>query len=364
MKLKINDLPYQIAEHAASIHYNLTTRIASAVCAAKRIAAVATIISFGSAAVAVAQDDSIEIDTLNYWIGAGVGGGYDRYGRLLAEFMERQLDDANVIPEIRSSVGGLDALRELSGLDADDTTIMLFNTGLILDEMAGTKEVDFNLADFNWIGKASSEARFVIVSAESGFETFQELRDAETGVIFTTGSFGNSGHIQTGLLNDAFGLGLKIVPGFRGSEALAALLKGESQGELMSEGSAIRAVEAGSGIPVLVFGEPASPQLQDVLRAADIATTTDEILVSELITTLSALGRITVASPNMAPELVAKLRVAYEAAIADPELLERASQQGMPIDYLSGEEAGKLARDVLNGGPRIRELVLAVIEQN
>ncbi|SFR47615.1 Tripartite-type tricarboxylate transporter, receptor component TctC [Yoonia tamlensis] len=364
MKPSIYDVSNQISEKSAALCSNLKKNTAAAYHATRKTVAIAAIISFGATGAVVAQDDTVEINTLNYWIGAGVGGGYDRYGRLLAEFMERQLGDANVIPEIRSAVGGLDALRELSELDADDATVMLFNTGLILDEMAGNEDIDFNLADFNWIGKASSEARFVIVSADSGFETFQDLRDAEAGVIFTTGSFGNSGHIQTGLLNNAFDLELKIVPGFRGSESLAALLKGESQGELMSEGSAIRAVEAGSGIPILVFGDPVSPLLQDTPKATDIAQTGDEILATDLITALSALGRITVASPHMDPALVAKLRAAYAAAIADPELLERAAQQGMPIDYLSGEEAGQLARDILNGDPRIRELVVEVIEQN
>jgi tripartite-type tricarboxylate transporter receptor subunit TctC len=77
---------------------------------------------------------------------------------------------------------------------------------------------------------------------------------------------------------------------------------------------------------------------------------------------MTVLGRITVAPPAMHRDVVAQLREAYAMVMRDPAFLTEAEEQGLPISFMPGEEVERMAREILTGDPRIRELVQAVFE--
>ena len=229
-----------------------------------------------------ADEAPADIGTISYFIGSKPGGGYDRYGRLIAKHLELNLPGSTFIPENRASGGGVPALRTLRDATPDDRMVMLFNTGILLSELAGRDGMDITLGDFNWIGKASSESRVLLVHTKTGISTFQELREFEPGLVFVTADYGNSSHVQTSMINNAFDLGFHIIPGFGGSEAEAALLRGEVDGIFVSESNVAALVEANIAIPLLVFGETTLDVLQNVLDANEVTTNTDEELTDFL----------------------------------------------------------------------------------
>ncbi|SIO07008.1 Bug family tripartite tricarboxylate transporter substrate binding protein [Vannielia litorea] len=308
---------------------------------------------------ATAQDRPALPGRIDYLIGSDPGGGYDRYGRLVARYMETHLDGVTVVPVNRGSAGGVSALRDLKDA-TDGSAIMIFNTGILMNELGG---LGLGLQDYRWIGKASSEARVLLVATATGITSFEALRREGAGLIFVTSAHGSSAFIQTSLIDMAFGIGLKIVPGFGGNEAEAALMKGEVQGSFVSESNVAPLVEAGVARPLLLFGKPSDPALEGVPRAADLALEGDALIVARAIGALTELGRITVAAPGIDPELLEELRAAYAAALADPGLKAEAAEQGMPLDPLPGPEVDRLAEDVLGQSRRLEELIKTVLDR-
>lgn len=306
---------------------------------------------------AAAEEMPARIDFL---IGAKPGGGYDRYGRLIAKYMESHLEGVTVVPINKAAAGGVPALREVREDGADGSEIMIFNTGKLLAQLGGEP---LALESYRWLGKATSEARVLMVHPDSGIDSFEALQTGSEGLIFVTSSHGSSAHIQTHLIREAWGLEMSIVPGFGGNEAEAALLKGEVDGILVSESNVAAIVEAGLARPLMVFGETTDPLLADVPKGTALAETEAQKMVARAITVMTRIGRPVVAAPDVAPEVLTQLRAAFAAALADPALLAEAAAGGMDLDVLPGEAAEQLARDLLAGSPGLAEMVQVVLAE-
>ena len=306
----------------------------------------------------LAQENPAAPASIVLIIGSKPGGGYDRYGRLVAKYLSKHLKDSIVTPVNKATAAGVPALKEIADKGADGTKLLTFNTGLLLRQLSG---VSLNIDQYSWLGKASSEARVLLVGKDAGISNFQDLRTRGAGLVFVSSSYGSSAFIQTHLLNDAFGLNLKIVPGFGGNEAEAALLKGEVDGALVSESNVAPLVEAGAVVPILVFGTPRDPTLADISKGLDIAQTQDQILVARTITTLTELGRPLVAAPDLNAELLDTYRRAYHSALTDPELLAEAAAQKMPVSYMKGDQSQLLVVEMLTADGRIADMVQAVL---
>ena len=310
----------------------------------------------------IADTEPLAVRNITYFIGSKTGGGYDRYGRLVARYLNKKLPETKVIPENRANASGIPALRQVRDHGQDGSKITLFNTGLLLSQLGGMAHMDVNLETYSWIGKASSEARVLMLQKDTGISSFDALLNKSEGLVFVTSNYGNSAFIQTHLLRDAFDLKIKIVAGFGGSESKSALLKGEADGMLTSESNVAQLVENGAALPVLVFGASDLPELEGVASAHDFAATGDQKLVVDAIVAMTQLGRVTVAAPGLDEATLATLRGAYAAALRDPELLAEAEQQRMPIDPLSGEETEAIVKQLLIGSQRLRDMVAATLK--
>ena len=299
-------------------------------------------------------------DRITYVIGSNAGGGYDRYGRLIARYLEKHLPVRSVTPVNRAVAGGKLAVRDVINGPSNASEIMIFNTGQIFSELTVP---DTGLANAKWIGKAAAEARVLVVHPKTGIESFEELRKKSESLTFVASSFGNAGHLQTSMINDAFGLKLKVVPGFGGGERRASMAKGEADGMIASESNISPLVEAGHAVPIMMFGTPTDPALTNVPRATDLAETEDEILVTTVIESFSLLGRPTIAPAATDPEVLDTLREAFVAVMTDPEFLAEAEAQGLPIDWLPGPETEALAMQLLADNPRLAEMINAILSR-
>jgi tripartite-type tricarboxylate transporter receptor subunit TctC len=309
----------------------------------------------------VLADSPLAGRTITYFIGSDAGGGYDRFARLIGRYMERQIPGSTVVPVNRGTASGVAALRELAVADADSAVMMSFNTGLLLGQVGGMDGIDFDLLDFRWIGKAASEARVLLVHTDSDVTGLDELRASSEELVFVTSGFGGAAHVQLTLLKHVFDLPVRVVPGFGGNEAEAALLKGEVDGLLVSESNVAPLVEAGAARAIAVFGTVSDPLLADVPPASAAATTEDQRLVVRTIDIMTALGRPTVAAPAVSDAILAEMRAAYAAAIADPAFLAEAAEQGLPIDYLDGAASEAMAAELLASIERLRDLVTTAL---
>src|SRR4051812_22429706 len=113
--------------------------------------------------------------TVTYIVATAPGGGYDTYGRLVAEYMQRYLPGSTFIVKNMPGAGHVIGANAIYASRADGLTIGTFNTGLIYNQLIGLEGVRFDLNKMSWIGKASADPRVVVIAQQSPIKSFEEL---------------------------------------------------------------------------------------------------------------------------------------------------------------------------------------------
>ena len=75
--------------------------------------------------------------TVTYIVATAPGGGYDLYGRLVAEYMQRHLPGSTFIVRNVPGAGHLIGTNAIYAAKPDGLTIGTFNTGLIYNQLIG-----------------------------------------------------------------------------------------------------------------------------------------------------------------------------------------------------------------------------------
>src|SRR6201988_1761839 len=190
----------------------------------------AVIVSLGFASVALAQSeaDFFKGKTVNYIVATAPGGGYDTYGRLVAEYMQKYLPGSTFVVKNMPGAGHLVGTNALYAAKPDGLTIGTFNTGLIYNQLIGLDGVKFDLTKMSWIGKASSEARVIVIAAQSPIKTFAQLREHKQPVNFAVAGIGSAAYVETVMLANLLQLPIKIQSGSSGHDDQVAMHRGES----------------------------------------------------------------------------------------------------------------------------------------
>jgi tripartite-type tricarboxylate transporter receptor subunit TctC len=84
--------------------------------------------------------------------------------------------------------------------------------------------------------------------------------------------------------------------------------------------------------------------------------------VINLIGTTSELSRFTAGPPDIVPERLAALRVAYRKALEDPEMREKSAKAGRPIVPMYDKEVAEQVKMALQQPPEIVARLKAIIE--
>jgi len=298
-----------------------------------------------------ATEDFFAGRTITYIVATNPGGGYDTYARLVARYMEKHLGGANVRIRNVPGAGNIVGANQLYVSEPDGLTIGTFNTGLIYAQLLRRPGIRFDLSELSWIGKAASDARVLIVSRESGLRSIEDLLDQDHPLLFGSSGPGSASHNETLFLKKMLDLDVRLVNGLGGNKAQMSMLRGEIVGIFASYSALRPFVESGSGIVLLHIN--GQHQFGDTVPSAEslVHDEAGAVLLS-LIRTTAALGRLTAAPPGTGPEVLARLRSAYAAALADPGLLAEAKRLRIPIDPLIGGEVAEMVSAALDLTPR------------
>lgn len=282
---------------------------------------------------------------LVYIVATKVGGGYDTMGRLIAKYLPRYLEVADVrvknVPGASHVVGAL----EIFNAGGEGLTIGTFNTGLIYAQIVGDLPAALDLRRFAWVGKATDEARVLVVGANSPFTSIEDLRAAKRPIVLASSGLRNASHYESLMLARALGLDVKIIPNFAGQEPETSMLRGEIDGTLGSESALAPFVKNGFGRILLRIGGAADASIP---QARDLVQTEEGHFLVTLIETQSHLGRLTASSPHTDPRRLEEIRRAYDKVLGDPELLAEAAKLGIRISARSGEDVAAAINASLN----------------
>lgn len=304
---------------------------------------------FASAVSAEESKDShtfFKGKTLTYIVATKPGGGYDTYARLLAPALGAKLGVRKVVVKNIPGAGHLIGLKALSVADPDGLTIGTFNTGLIYAQLGGQDAMTVDLREMSWIGKASSDARILLLGTNSGFSSIEDLRESKRPVVFGSSGVNSASFIEASLMSSVLGIDMKMVTGFAGAEAELGILRGDLDAIVGSYSSLAPFIEAGNGTIALAWGGEVPGDPKGFGDLSDISDEDAGVLV--LLENLTLLGRLTAAPPGLNPEILASLNKAYSDAVSDPELQQKAQDLGLPLDPATGPEVQFKILETLN----------------
>ena len=294
---------------------------------------------------AFAQDRSsfYKSRTFSYIISAGAGGGYDLYGRLVAEFMQRQLPGSTFVVKNMAGAGHLIGANALYASPPDGYTLGSFSTGLIYNQISKNASVRFDLTKMSWIGKAGTDPRVVVISATSPIKTFDEFLQQKELQNFAASGLGSASYVEMILLSRTMKLPIKVLTGYQGSADQLAMRRGEIVGTIGSRSSLQQFVNNGYGRFIAQIGglDTDVPQMSAWARDESGANSI------ALIQSQGDIARLTAGPPGIPADRLNILIDAYRNALNDPDLQARAIKFGYPIEPAYGEEVAKIINKAL-----------------
>jgi len=295
------------------------------------------------------------------------GGGYDEYARLISPYLEKYTG-ARVDIYNMPGAGGLRGANELFSAPKTGLTIGMINgSAMVTNELAEMRGADYKIGEFEFLGRIVSDTRVMVVSLDSGYETFEEIWQAGEEVKIGATGLGGSTYVDAVIAKEAFDMKLKVIHGFDSSSVLRqAMLRGDIIGSWGSWGSAADAVDEGRHKIVLQSGVERMADLAHVPTAFEMAEKTADPEYTRAILTawesLHAVGRPVAVPPGTPPDRIQFLREAFAKALHDPELIKKAQESGRVIRYASGEEMTKLVSDATHLPDDIRQVFIDAVK--
>lgn len=273
-------------------------------------------------------------DNLSIIIPYRPGGGFDLTVRAFAPYFARQLGaDVNVLPENVPGAGGRRGAATVYRADPDGLTLGIFNLpGFVLPAVLGEK-LAYDLRKLSWIGRVEAQHYLLLVSAESGIRTIEQLQ-AEDEIVFLSTGYGSTALAASQITAKQLGL-MQADPiflaGYSGTaDYLVALIRGDGNVALAPVSSASKYLASGHLRALAVSGEQSAVE--------GVPTFTD---LGYPALSLLDLQRSIAGPPGMDADLLGELREAFMDAIADPEFRKAARTARLDLSPLEGEAARK-----------------------
>src|ERR1700692_2212969 len=305
-------------------------------------------------------------------VGYGPGGGYDVFARLLARHLGRFIPgNPQIIVQNMPGAGSLIAANYLYAIaPKDGTAFGLFARDMpLLGLMGHNANVQFDPRKFNWLGSSSDfsdDAYVMIVRTDAPVKSIAEMRRPGGPVTVLGGTAdGATGGDVPRILQDALGLNMKLVLGYRDSAAVfLAMERGEVSGRT-TDLSAIQStrpdwLKPNNGFHLLLQYARLTrhKNFPDVPTARELASTdSGRALIEFTEPPLLTMARPFAAPPGVPEDRVKALQTAFLAAHRDPQYLEESEKIGVYVSPVSAEEMVRSIDEMSKAPPELFEHV-------
>lgn len=291
--------------------------------------------------------DFFKDKTVTYIVATAPGGGYDTYGRLVAEYMQRYLPGSTFVVKNMPGAGHLVGANALYASRPDGLTLGTFNTGLIYNQLIGLEAARFDLTKMSWIGKAGSDPRVILIAQQSPIRNFADLQASKTPVNFATAGVGSASYVETVIMFNGLKLPIKMLTGYNGNDDQLAMRRGEVAGSIGSRSTYEEFVKNGFGRMIVQIGG----RNTDVPQLMPLVTDPKAKTLIALIQSQGDIARLTAGPPGIPADRLAALRDAYRKALEDKELQAKAERLERPVEPAYGDDVLNAIKNALNQTP-------------
>ena len=312
----------------------------------------ATVVAGATALRADPVEDFYRGKTMRMIIGYGVGGGYDLYGRITAEFLSRHIPGKpTIVPQNMPGAGSFVAAKYMNEVAPKDGTVLASLAQTLATDTAAGSVVGLDATQFRYLGRITTNIEFGVALPKSGIKSFDDVRKREVSTAVVGGA--SIGVLLATGLNRYAGAKFKLVSGYKGSaETILAMERGEVD------------VVAATGLPSTLVRKPGwihKGEAAIIYQAAlkrhrllpntpalpELGQTDEGRAVLRVIASTAEIGRSIVTTPGVPPERVAALRKAFQAMLKDPAFIAACEKRKMMFDPGTGEEMDQIVRDTV-----------------
>lgn len=299
-------------------------------------------------------------EVLHIIVGYNPGGGFDEYARMISTELATRIG-GTVVVENQPGGGGLLALNRLVQEHADGTRIMLLGgESAVLAQLTGRPGTRFDITKLNWLGRAQIDTPIVLWSMTNPERNFAEVLNTIQTQGAVWGATGLTDNISDAESAMAHALGLapekmRIVMGYSGSSEVAlAVVRGEADGIVVSNSSAINYVGSGdsqSVVPIATLSRNREttffPDVPTIFEVAELSEEGQWWI--DFRSSITDVGRTFVTHGDVPPDRVAYLRQVLAEILTDEKFIATAAEHQRPINYMSAEEQAKLVQGIFSG---------------
>lgn len=290
---------------------------------------------------------------LSIYVRSGPAGGYDYYGRLMGRHMPKYL---NGNPSVRiinmDGAGGIIAANFIMNrAKRDGTDISILSRALTMAQRLGSKGVQYDAGKLTALGSPAGETWVWVMRGDHPVKSLSDLRKWKGDTIKFSASGRGAASFQRIKMLEFDGYNVSVISGYAGTEEKnLAVVRGEVQGTSGSYESMRTFIRDEKLTIIGRMGNHAETDPAE--QASDIATPKgkDMILFSEVP---EIAARPFYGPPELQPAVTKALRIAFEKAMNDPELIAEAKKANRTLSYVSAEKLEELTKKMLNASQEI-----------
>lgn len=321
-----------------------------------------------------AQSDFYKGKTIRIYIGSTAGGFYDRWARLFARYMGKYIPgNPEIIAQNMPGAGSVIAANHVFNVGKPDglSLVMPLNS-VYVDQLAGRKEVQFDLRKFHWIGSPAVESVIFYMRADTPYKTIADVIKAKEPPKCGGTGTASSDYILSKILEEMVGAKFNSVLGYAGgTEIDIAVEKNEVVCRAHSTSAHFGREPFDTWHKKGFDRHLIQTSRKRDSRAADVPTT-HEIFdqykvsannrrVANIVLAAGDFGRPLLATPGTPPDRVKVLREAFLKTLSDPEAVAEAKKSRMDIDPTPGEELESLVKEIFDAPPEVAERVKKIL---
>ena len=335
---------------------------------AAALACVCAVTGLAPASAAESPDEMFKGKTITVYIGFSPGGTYDLFGRMVTRYMARHIPgQPNMVASNMPGAGSFTASNWLYRIaPKDGTALGTVSQTIAIDDALKSKGVQFKAAEFNWIGRVTSNVEVQVVSTRTEGQTVAGAKK----VVVPTASTGPGSPSDTypKLMNEVAGTKFKIIRGFPGStDGLLAIERGEVDAALTSwntmKSTRMNWLTDKKAVIFVQYVTKRSAELKDVPTMVELASNDADRKLMSFAVSSAEIGRSLLGPPGMAADRVAVLRKAFDAAMKDPELLAEIQKANLDFEPLDGASLAKIVAEAANADPGVVSRMQKIMEE-
>jgi len=312
--------------------------------------------------------------TIRIYIGSTAGGFYDRWARLFARYMGKYIPgNPEIIAQNMPGAGSVIAANHVFNVGKPDglSLVMPLNS-VYVDQLAGRKEVQFDLRKFHWIGSPAVESVIFYMRADTPYRSIADVIKAKEPPKCGGTGTASSDYILSKILEEMVGAKFNSVLGYAGgTEIDIAVEKGEVVCRAHSTSAHFGREPFDTWHKKAFDRHLVQTSRKRDSRAADVPTT-HEIFdqykvsannrrVAQIVLAAGDFGRPMMVTPGTPPDRVKILRDAFVKTLNDPEAVAEAKKSRMDVEPTSGEELESLTKEIFDSPPEVFERVKKIL---